>query len=124
MAVAALTGMIEERVTQLTKKFVIKKLFSGRTLDDYKNKDSVEKITKRYSESVNDINKAIMFSIGFSLIAFYAYLVLPKNGTLEVPLIGLSLSREQWIKIAPLILLILQIFMLSSLIWFLVLRLS
>ncbi len=111
-------------IKRIAEKVVDRVLYEGKFSDEYTTKDAIQQIIYRYKVSIEDVNRAISLNIGFSILAFYAYFVLPVTGSLEVPIIGLSVSKEWWIGIAPLISYGLQILIFTSLIWFLALRLS
>ena len=108
----------------LSKKLVNEVLFEGKLYTKYNTKDAIQQITERYKSSVEEINAALGLNISFTFFAVYAYFALPASDSLEIPLIGFSVSRKMWISIAPLISYTFQTFILTSFIWFLGLRLS
>lgn len=124
LAVTALVEVPNQVIRLIADKVVDQVLYEGQFSDKYTSKDAIQQIIDRYKASIEDVNRAIGLNIGFSILAFYAYFVLPPSGSLEVPLIGLSVSKEWWIGVAPLISYGLQVLIFTSLIWFLALRLS
>lgn len=121
--------LITSNVWQSISRFFADKLvgeilFEGELKKEHHSKEVVKEITERYKASVADVNKSIGFNIAFSVFALYAYFALPITDSLKLPIINLELSRPIWVTIAPLISYGLQILILTSIVWFLGLRMT
>jgi len=97
-------------------------LFDGGIDDTNKTKYFLNHITDRYKESIKGFNLAMAFNIGFAVIALYAYLALPPSGTVTIPFVSLPVTRIIWISLVPFISYGLQTFIITSFLWFLILR--
>jgi hypothetical protein len=116
-----LVGIIGE---VLPKRTVIKLLFDGAIDDNHKTKYFFKEITDRYKGSIKGFNRAMAFNIGFAIIALYAYLALPPASSVTIPFVALPVSRLVWISLVPLISYVLQTFIMTSFVWFMILRLG
>jgi hypothetical protein len=108
----------------LPEKAITALLFDGKIRDKHKTKYALTAITDRYKSSISGFNKAVAFNVGFVVIALYGYIVLPPTEKVTIPFVGLSVSRSAWISIVPLISYALQTFIITTFIWFMVLRLG
>lgn len=108
----------------LPVKTVKELLFNGDIRKEHKTKYALTITTDRYKDSIKGFNQAVAFNVGFAAIAFYGYLALPPTAQITIPLIGLSVSRLAWITIVPLISYGLQTLIITTFIWFMVLRLG
>lgn len=115
-------ALMETILKLLPENAVPELLFDGVIGDKHKTKYFLNQITNRYKESINGFNRAIAFNIGFGIIALYAYLALPSSGTVTIPFVSLPISRLIWISLVPLISYGLQTFIITSFIWFMILR--
>jgi hypothetical protein len=99
-------------------------LFGGEIRDEHKTTYVFKEMTDRYKESIKAFNRALSLNIGFAVIALYAYLVLPPTGTVQIPFVGLSVSRHIWINLVPVVAFCLQILTFTAFVWFMLLRLG
>jgi len=103
----------------LSNKLIIELLFGGKIDGYHKTKFAVEKFAERYKESIDNLNRAITVSVAFVPIAL---LPLPAGAGLKIPLIDLSVTNQNWLRVCPAISYGLQTFTLVALVWFLVMR--
>lgn len=108
----------------LPKPAVSALLFGGEIRDEHKTKYVFKEMTDRYKDSIKAFNRALSLNIGFAAIALYAYLVLPPTGTVQIPFVGLSVSRQIWINLVPVVAFCLQILNFTAFVWFMLLRLG
>ncbi len=106
----------------LPESAILQLLFDGAIDEKHKTKYFLSQITDRYKESIKGFNKAMALNIGFAIIALYAYLALPSTGTITIPFVSLPVSRLIWISLVPLISYGLQTFIITSFVWFMILR--
>lgn len=99
-------------------------LFDGKLRDQHKTKYAFNELAERHKQSIKAFNRAILLSIGFSAVAMYVYFVLPADATVEVQFIGLSVTRQVWIYVAPVISYGLQTLSFATFCWFMLLRLG
>jgi len=92
-------------------------LFRGKVQSFHKTKFAVEKFVERYEQSINTLNHAIILNVAFASLALLA-----SGQTVKIPMIGLAVSRLNWLRVCPLISYGLQIFTLVALSWFLLMR--
>jgi hypothetical protein len=111
-------------ITSFLQRAVPALLFGGRITNEQKTKFAFTEAVERYKTSIKDVNRFLTLTIGLTVIALYAYLVLPAQGEVEIPLVAIKVSRQLWIRIVPAIAYGLQVFGFTSLIWFMVLRLG
>jgi hypothetical protein len=100
-----------------SNRLAIDFLFGGEVRPVHKTKFAVEKFIERYAEAVRALNRAIVLSVAFVLIALLA-----SGDAVRIPLIDLNVTRRDWLRVCPAISYGLQIFTLVALSWFLVLR--
>ena len=74
-------------------------LFGGGIKDLHKTKFAFKEIVDRYKASIDDVNRSLGVSIGFAIIALYAYIAVPAS--VDVPFIGLKIPRQNWIRVVP-----------------------
>ena len=108
----------------LPKSAVSTLLFGGEIRDEHKTKYVFKEMTDRYKDSIKAFNRALSLNIGFAVIALYAYLVLPPTGTVQIPFVGLSVSRQIWINLVPVVAFCLHILNFTALVWLMLLRLG
>lgn len=109
---------------KLSEKLVHELLFKGRIRAEYTSKAALNGITERYKESITDVNRSLGLNISFTALALYVYFILPTTESVEISYVGITVSRQNWISIAPIISYVLQLLILTSFIWFLALRLG
>jgi hypothetical protein len=99
-------------------------LFGGQIRPEHKTPFALKELVERYKKSISALNRAIYLSIGFAALALYGYFLLPENGLIRVPLVGLSVSRDIWMRLAPAIAFAIQLFTFTAFVWFMLLRLA
>jgi hypothetical protein len=118
------TNLLELVLRLLPDRAVRVLLFGGSVRAEHKTTFALKEIAERYKRSIGTLNFARSSNVGFAAIAFYAFLVIPKDQVVEVPLVTLSITQSQWIQIAPAIAFGLQLFTLTAFLWFMVLRIG
>jgi hypothetical protein len=121
---SVIISIVNKITSNFAKKFVSVLLFDGAIRDEHRTTYVLNEITERYKESITSINYALYLNVGFAFIALYAYIILPPTGLVEIPFIGLSVSKQIWISLVPAISYSLQILIIMTFIWFILLRLS
>src|SRR5262249_35697569 len=106
----------------LPEHFVSEVLFEGQLAPHHKTKYFFKEIADRYKEAIKALNGAMNLNVAFAFIALYAYFALPPTGSVQVPFVGLSVSRDIWVSLVPLIAFFLQTLTFTAFIWFLLLR--
>lgn len=99
-------------------------LFGGEITPEYSKEFAFSQLLDGYKTSISTLNKAISFNIAFAAIALYVFIAIPPEKPVEAPFIGLELSQSTWLHIAPLVAFCLQIFVFTSFLWFMLLRLA
>ena len=99
-------------------------LFGGEIGTGQKTKFAFKETVERYKLSIADVNRSLALTVGLTVIALYAYAILPANGEVTVPLVAIKVSRQLWIRVVPAIAYGLQVFGFTALIWFMLLRLG
>lgn len=117
-------SIIYSFISDFTKRSVCILLFDGAIRDEHSTTYVLKEITERYKKSITSINYALYLNVGFAFIALYAYIFLPPTGLVEIPFIGLSVSKQIWVSLVPAISFSLQILIIMTFIWFILLRLS
>src|SRR5271167_4047922 len=113
-----LRRLISEGVASVVpKQLVLDFLFGGMIDESHKTKVFAEKFATRYAKSVDALNRAISLSVAFVPIA-----LLPTEKGMKLPLIGLDVSYQNWLRVSPAISYGLQIFTLVALCWLLIMR--
>jgi hypothetical protein len=111
-------------ITSFLQRAVPELLFGGRITKEQKTKFVFKETVERYKTSIKDVNRSLTLTIGLTVIALYAYFVLPAKGEVEIPLVAIKVSRQLWIRIVPAIAYGLQLFGFTALIWYMLLRLG
>ena len=118
-----LADIFIKAVAKVVQPFITQHLlFDGKVRDEFRNKEVYKEIISRYKDSIDAANRKIGFTITFAVIALYVYFVLPETETIKIPFIDLSVSRQMWISIAPAISYGLEVLVITSFLWFMVLR--
>jgi hypothetical protein len=99
-------------------------LFGGQITSEQKTKFAFKETVSRYKKSIQDVNRSLTLTVGLTIIALYAYLVLPATGEVKIPIVALTVSRQLWIRCVPAVAYILQAFSFTAFIWFILLRLA
>lgn len=99
-------------------------LFGGKIGSQHRTKFAFNETVDRYKASIKDLNRSLTLTIGLTVIALYAYLVLPASGEVEVPFVAIKVSRLLWIRTVPAIAYGLQVLGFTAFIWFMLLRLA
>ncbi|PKO12233.1 MAG: hypothetical protein CVU39_25125 [Chloroflexi bacterium HGW-Chloroflexi-10] len=119
----AFIDLLKILYTKKLQTFVAKQLlFNGKINKEYQSKEVINEFTDRYKESIDDVNRKIVFTIFFVFIALYVYYILPDTETVKIPIADISVSRQFWISIAPAISYGLAILVITSFLWFMTLR--
>lgn len=113
------SALVQPIIQILSGKLIRDVLFGGEIDEYHKTKFAVEKFVTRYGESIDNLNRALMFSVAFVPIAL---LPLPAAAGLKIPLIDLSVTNQNWLRVCPAISYGLQMFTLVALVWFLIMR--
>ena len=116
--------MMQVLVRLLPEQAVPVLLFGGQIEDLHKTKFAFKEVVDRYKSGIDEVNRSLVVSMGLAVIALYAYFALPVSGTVHIPIIGLEISRQLWIRVVPAISYVIQIFAFTSFIWFMLLRLG
>jgi hypothetical protein len=120
-----LTVFVATNIQKLLPAYAVPALlFGGKIGSLQRTKFAFKETVDRYKTSISDVNRSLALTIGLTVIALYAYLVLPPTGEVEIPLVGIKVSRLLWIRIVPIIAYGLQVFCFTSFIWFMLLRLG
>ena len=101
----------------------IAKRFVGNLRPEQKTKYAFHETIKRYQACVSSINRAITINVGFAFLSLYAFYLIPQNEAFKAPYVDVYVSREIWLSIVPVIGYALQLWVLTSFIWFMYLRL-
>ena len=101
----------------LSDKLVLDFLFKGAIKPAHQTKFALEKIIKRYEESIDSLNRSIIVSVAFVPIA-----LLLSGSDVKIPLIDVSVKYQNWLRLCPAISFGIQFFTLIALSWFLILR--
>ena len=96
--VIAASAIVQPIFRILSGKLIRDVLFRGEIDEYHKTKLAVEKFVTRYQESIDNLNRALMFSVAFVPIAL---LPLPAAAGLKVPLIDLSVTNQNWFRLCP-----------------------
>ena len=99
-------------------------LFGGSIQPRHQTKFAFRELVDRYKSSIDDVNSSLTLSIGLAVIALYSYFALPVSGEVNVPFIGIKISRQLWISVVPAIAFALQVFGFTAFIWFMLLRIG
>jgi hypothetical protein len=91
--------------------------FGGEVKSSHKTKFAVEKIVDRYNSSIESLNKSIVISVSFVPIA-----ILLSGSDIKVPMLDITVSYVNWLRLCPAISFGIQFFTLIALSWFLILR--
>jgi hypothetical protein len=121
---AALSAAFSAVLRWLPENVVRSILFGGQIRPEHKTNFTLRELSDRYKKSIMTFNKALSLNVGFAAIALYAFFMLPPQGKVKVPLIGLEISRMIWINLAPLIAFGLQVIIFTAFLWFMLLRLG
>jgi uncharacterized membrane protein len=117
-------GFFEFVLKLLPAHAVPRLLFGGPVQTRHKTKFAFKEIVDRYKSSIDDVNSSLTFSVGLAVIALYSYFALPASGEVSVSFVGIKISRQLWISVVPAIAYGLQVFGLTSFIWFMLLRIG
>ena len=118
--VVMIASALVQPIVQILSGTLIRDVLFGGKIDQYhKTKFAVEKFVARYAESIDNLNRALMFSVAFVPIAL---LPLPAAAGLKIPLIDLNVTNQNWLRVCPAISYGLQMFTLVALVWFLIMR--
>jgi len=99
-------------------------LFGGSIQPRHQTKFAFRELVDRYKSSIDDVNSSLTLSIGLAVIALYSYFALPVLGEVNVPFIGIKISRQLWISVVPAIAFALQVFGFTAFILFMLLRIG
>jgi hypothetical protein len=83
------TSMLQPILYVISDKLALDFLFGGAVTKNNLTEYAVDKFADRYVDSIDSLNRAIMFSAAFVPIA-----LLPTGSGITIPLVGYEISKE------------------------------
>ena len=105
-----------------SEKLVRKVLFKDGLNQYHKTKFFFQKLVARYELSIKTVNRTFILNVAILPFVLYPLLAYTSDANFKVPLIDFEIKNSLWIQIAPAITLTMQLFFLTALIWFQILR--
>lgn len=114
--------ILQDFLVSFPTKTVDKILFAGRFGTRHTTKFVFTQINDQYKESIKTLDAAVLWSLAVIIICWSVFFLLPIDKTVTIPYIGFPLSRADWLRISPAIILSMQIFFASTLMRMMVFR--